>query len=118
MQPAPHLPRALGSGWTATLAIDAIVTLVTALALAGIGALVPAFEENYDMTLGEHLSEAAPLLGGAVLLVASLVVTALILRSGAEHRRRVGLVTAAVRLGCLVTGAVASVVYGMVTYGV
>ena len=100
------------------MAIDAIVTLVTALALAGIGALVPAFEENYDMTLGEHLSEAAPLLGGAVLLVASLVVTALILRSGAEHRRRVGLVTAAVRLGCLVTGAVASVVYGMVTYGV
>ncbi|MGC4930869.1 hypothetical protein [Streptomyces sp. DT117] len=72
----------LGGGWTATLVIDAIVTLVAASALAGIGVLISAFEENYDMPAGRHLSEAAPFLAGAALLVASLVVTALVVRSG------------------------------------
>lgn len=74
--------RTLGGGWTATLVIDAIVTLVAASALAGIGVLISAFEENYDMPAGRHLSEAAPFLAGAALLVASLVVTALVVRSG------------------------------------
>ncbi|WP_432149886.1 hypothetical protein [Streptomyces sp. bgisy029] len=118
MRSAPHPPRTLGGGWTATLVIDAIVTLVAASALAGIGVLIPAFEENYDMPAGRHLSEAAPFLAGAALLVASLVVTALTLRSGSGRRRRASLVTAAVRLGVLLAGAVAFVVYGTLTYGV
>ncbi|MFE7459664.1 hypothetical protein [Streptomyces sp. NPDC057554] len=118
MRSAPHPPRALGGGWTATLVIDAIVTLVTATALAGIGVLIPAFEENLDMSAGRHFSEAAPFFAGAALLVASLVATALIVRSGPERRRRAGLVTAAVRLGALVAGGVALIVYGTLTYGV
>ncbi|KQX88374.1 hypothetical protein ASD51_32285 [Streptomyces sp. Root55] len=101
-----------------TLAIDAVITLVTATVLIGIGALTPAFDEDYDMPLGRHLSDAAPFFGGTVLLVASLVVTALMVRSGSERRCRAGLLAATARLGCLVAGAVALVVYGTVTYGV
>lgn len=44
--------------------IDVVVTLVAATALAGIGVLIPAFEENYDMPAGRHLAEAAPFFGG------------------------------------------------------
>ncbi|MDX3374631.1 hypothetical protein PV390_09420 [Streptomyces sp. ME02-6991-2A] len=117
MRSAPHPPRALGGGWTATLVIDAIVTLVTATALAGIGVLIPAFEEDYDRPAGRHLSEAAPFFGGAALLVASLVVTALVVRSGSDRRRRASLVTAAVRLGVLLAGALTFIVYGTLTYG-
>ncbi|WP_405510089.1 hypothetical protein OG323_34320 [Streptomyces cyaneofuscatus] len=39
-------------------------------------------------------------------------------RSGSVRRRRASLVTAAVRLGVLLAGAVAFVVYGTLTYGV
>ncbi|MFD3414087.1 hypothetical protein [Streptomyces cyaneofuscatus] len=95
--------------------IDAIVTLV---ALAGIGVLIPAFEENCDMPARRHLSEAAPFLAGAALLVAPLVVTSLVVRSGSDRRRRASLVTAAVRLGVLLAGAVSFVAYGTLTYGV
>ncbi|WP_415961129.1 hypothetical protein [Streptomyces sp. 021-4] len=118
MRSAPHPPRSLGGGWTSTLVIDVVVTLVAATALAGIGVLIPAFEENYDMPAGRHLAEAAPFFGGAALLVASLVVTALMVRSGSVRRRRASLVTTAVRLGVLLAGAVAFVVYGTLTYGV
>ncbi|MEV4881131.1 hypothetical protein [Streptomyces cyaneofuscatus] len=101
-----------------TLILDALCTLVTATALAGIGALIPAFEEDYDMPAGRHLAEAAPLLTASALLIVSLVVTTLMVRPGREHRRRAGLVTAAVRLGVLGAGAVAFIVYGTLTYGV
>ncbi|MFF6909672.1 hypothetical protein ACFY9Q_27480 [Streptomyces sp. NPDC012389] len=97
--------------------IDAIVTLVAATALAGIGALVPAFMEDHDMPATRHLAEAAPFLTASALLVVSLAVTAFMVRPGRERRRRAGLVTATVRLGVLATGAVAFVVYGTVAYG-
>ncbi|AJE41321.1 hypothetical protein [Streptomyces nodosus] len=118
MRSTPHPSPALGSEWTATLVIDALCTLVSATTLTGIGVLIPAFDEDYDMPMGRHVSEAVPFFGGMALLVTSLIITTLMVRSSSERRRRTGLVTATVRLGCLVTAAIAFVVYGTVTYGV
>ncbi|MFG3495038.1 hypothetical protein [Streptomyces sp. NPDC047928] len=116
MESTPHSTPALGAGWTVTLVIDAVATLLTALVLGGVGLLLPAFAEDYDMSTTRHLSEAAAFFGGSALLVVSLVVTTLLVR-GRPGRRRIGLVTATARLGCLVAGAAALVIYGAVTYG-
>ncbi|MFE6000986.1 hypothetical protein ACFQ6C_29650 [Streptomyces sp. NPDC056454] len=92
---------------------------MTAKALAGIGAPVAAFMEDYDMPATRHPAEAAPFFTApAGCRVVPLVVTPLMVRPGWERRRRAGPVTARPSLpGVLVTGAVAFVVYGTVAYG-
>ncbi|WP_411082239.1 hypothetical protein [Streptomyces sp. cmx-18-6] len=100
-----------------TLATDAVFTLVAAVALAGIGALVPAFVDDYDMPVGRQLAEAAYLFGGSLLLVVSLITTTLLIRGGSQRRRRAGLVAAGVRLASLAAVAVAFVAYGTVAHG-
>ncbi|MFB8107379.1 hypothetical protein ACFC3O_32025 [Streptomyces sp. NPDC056007] len=92
---------------------------MTAKALAGIGAPVAAFMEDYDMPATRHPAEAAPFFTApAGCRVVPLVVTPPMVRPGWERRRRAGPVTARPSLpGVLVTGAVAFVVYGTVAYG-
>ncbi|MFV2117563.1 hypothetical protein ACE14D_03600 [Streptomyces sp. Act-28] len=96
--------------------IDGIATLLTVLVLGGLGVLLPAFTEDYGMSVSRHLSEAAMFFGGSAFLVISLVVTTVLIR-GEPHRRKVALAIAAARLGCLVAGAAVFVVYGTLTHG-
>ncbi|MFI8303115.1 hypothetical protein ACIF80_06650 [Streptomyces sp. NPDC085927] len=94
------------------VSLDFVVTCVTALALAGIGLLMPAFTEDYDA----GLTPSAPgFLAAAVILLGSLASSVTVLRSRKDGARRAGLLPAVSRLGLITLTAIACVVYGAFT---
>ncbi|GAB2958225.1 hypothetical protein GCM10027075_67610 [Streptomyces heilongjiangensis] len=107
-----------GPGWTIVLALDTVTTSLTALVSVGIGLLLPGITEDYDMSLADGL----PFFAFAAFVLVSLAVTAAVLRSrfggqGSARAIRVCLSLSAVRLGLIVCGFLACVVYGALTYG-
>jgi hypothetical protein len=108
----------LGPVWAIVLALDTVTASLTALVSVGIGLLLPGITENYGMSLADGI----PFFALAAFLLVSLAVTAMVLRSRFEDQVsdkvvRLCLSLSAVRLGLIVCGFLAYVVYGALTYG-
>ena len=108
----------LDPAWTIVLALDTVITSLTALASVGIGLLLPGITEDYDMSMADGM----PFFALAAFLLVSLAVTASVLRNRFEGQTsdkavRLCLSLSAVRLGLIVCGFLAYVVYGALTYG-
>jgi len=97
--------------WAVALSLDFVLTCVSAMVLAGIGLLMPAFTEDYD---GSTAPWTAGFLTGAVILLGSLALSFVVLRSDKDGTRRIGLLLSLLRLGLIVFTAVGYVMYGVV----
>ncbi|MFF5157838.1 hypothetical protein ACFY3N_16550 [Streptomyces sp. NPDC000348] len=103
--------RRMPVSWTVALSLDFVLTCVSAVVLAGIGLLMPAFTEDHE---DSTTLWTAGFLTGALILLGSLASGFLVLRGGEDGARRIGLLLSLLRLGLIVLTAVGYVVYGVV----
>ncbi|MFF4429676.1 hypothetical protein ACFYZ4_10955 [Streptomyces sp. NPDC001513] len=112
----PRPSRRLPVGWAITLAFDFLATILASLVLCAVGLLLPGITEDHGPTTEPTSPRALAFFLTALLLVLSLLGTAVLLsRAGTERLRALALWLSAVRLALVVLPAAAFGVYGIVT---
>ncbi|MFD0271895.1 hypothetical protein ACFVGY_35805 [Streptomyces sp. NPDC127106] len=112
----PCSSRPLPVGWTITLSLDFLATLLVAVVLCAVGALLPNLTEDDVPATAPTSPGALGFFLTALALVSSLVVTAgLFARARTERSRTLALWVSAGRLALLVLSTAAFVTYGVIT---